>query len=80
MIPFQRTRLEWKHRYFHWVYVLIYMVGGMNTMNQPYQDGQVFEENGVEYLYEDEEITEIACSYPDVETGLAALQAKIDAR
>ena len=48
----------------------------MNAPN-PIEDGQIFESNGREYLYDEGEITEIACSYPDVETGLAALRKGI---
>lgn len=49
-------------------------------MSKPIVDGQLFEVNGVEYLYDEGEITEIACSYPDVETGLAALRKDVEQR
>ena len=49
-------------------------------MSKPIEDGQLFEANGREYLYDDGEIIEIACSYPDVKTGLAALRRDIEQR
>lgn len=50
------------------------------SMSKPIEDGQLFEANGREYLYDDGEILEIACSYPDVKTGLAALRRDIEQR
>ena len=47
-------------------------------MSKPIEDGQFFTADGVEYLYDEGEITEIACSYPDVKTGLAALRKSAD--
>ena len=46
-------------------------------MTQPIEDGQIIQVDGIEYLYDDGELTEIACSYPDMETGLAELHKSV---
>lgn len=47
-------------------------------MEETRQDGQFYEDGGVEYLYHDGKAIEIACSYPDIETGLAALKKSVE--
>ena len=37
-------------------------------------DGESIEENGKTYVSDDGELVEIACSYPDMETAMKALQ------
>ena len=66
-------------KFIHTPYFIWYRLEG-KVMSKPIEDGQLFEVNGVEYLYAEGEITEIACSYPDVETGLAALRKEIEQR
>lgn len=48
----------------------------VNVMSRPIEDGQIFESGGVEYLYDDGEIIEIAESYPSVDAALKALRAR----
>lgn len=43
-----------------------------------HKDGEFYTENGIEYFQDGDRAIEIACSYPDIETALAAL--KEDAR
>lgn len=46
-------------------------------MDQTDLDGRIIKVDGTEYLVEDGTLTEIACSYPDMETGLAALRESV---
>lgn len=48
----------------------------VNYMSKPIEDGQIFESGGVEYLYDEGEIIEIADSYPSVDAALAALRSR----
>lgn len=48
------------------------------VMNHPIEDGEIIQVDDTEYLFDNGELTEIACSYPDMETGLAALQKSVD--
>ena len=48
------------------------------VMNHPIEDGEIIQVADTEYLFDNGELTEIACSYPDMETGLAALQKSVD--
>lgn len=44
-------------------------------MDTIHEDGTFYTENGVEYFQDGSESIELAGSYPDVETALAALNA-----
>ena len=51
----------------------IFYLFDIQTMNK-HEDGQLYTENGVEYFQHGSRSIEIAGSYPDIETALAALK------
>ena len=45
-------------------------------MTDTIPDGESIEKDGKTYVSDDGELVEIACSYPDMETAIKALQAR----
>ena len=40
-------------------------------------DGHIITKNGVRFIADEGDLVEIACSYPDMETAIAALQKSV---